>query len=204
MYVAMFIGAALCFLQGVYPDMLYRLLPYEVMAAGHAAGHAAAQVAHVVPEPSQVLAAFDVDYHPWEIYKVLQAFLLLGFTGLGFYVMRVVIRPHKARNLDFEWFYILGGKLAMWCISIPLSFIDGLWTEAYRAIGLRGLMLVLAKVASWFDWRIIDASGVDWLACRVRNVGRGTARFQSGRLQDYLAMATLFGLGIFALVWYLA
>ena len=200
MYVAMILGASLCFLQGVYPDMLYYLLPYEVMGA---AAHGAAHAAHAVPEPSQILAAFDVNYHPWEIYKVLQAFLLLGFTGLGFYVMRNVIKPHKARNLDFEWFYILGGKLVMWCISIPLSFLDALWTEAYRAVGLR-LLLVLAKVASWFDWRIIDDSGVDWLAYRVRGVGKGTARFQSGRLQDYLAMAALLGLGIFALVWYLA
>ncbi len=195
MYVAMFIGAALCFLQGVYPNMLYQLLPYEV-AAGHGGGHG-------VPSPSHMLAAFDVGYHPYELYKVLQGFLLLGFTGLGFYVMRQVIKPHKARNLDFEWFYILGGKMVMWLISIPLAFLDSLWTEAYRAVGLR-LMLVFAAVASWFDWRIIDDSGVDWLAYRVRGVGRGTARFQSGRLQDYLAMAVLFGLGIFALVWYLA
>jgi multicomponent Na+:H+ antiporter subunit D len=36
----------------------------------------------------------------------------------------------------------------------------------------------------------------------VRHVGRTTTGAQTGRLQDYLAVAVVLGLTVFALVWY--
>lgn len=64
MYVAMGIAATLCFAQGVYPKMLYVLLP------------------------------FPVEYHPYTPWHLLQAAMLLAFTGAGFWIMRKVIIPH--------------------------------------------------------------------------------------------------------------
>ncbi|SMP82971.1 multisubunit sodium/proton antiporter, MrpD subunit, partial [Desulfonatronum zhilinae] len=78
MYIAMGAAAFLCIAQGLYPDLLYRFLPYP--------------------------GAYD--FQPWSSWKVLMTLMLLGFTGLGFMVMRGVLKPHAQRNLDFETLYI--------------------------------------------------------------------------------------------------
>jgi multicomponent Na+:H+ antiporter subunit D len=172
MYVAMAMGGFLCTLQGIYPDILYRYLPYAVEHA----------------------------YHPWTTWHVLQALLLLGFSGLAFYFTRRVITPHSMLNLDFDYFYRLIGKLVMAVICWPLSKIDDVWTEVYRTVGLRGLIGMGNKTA-WFDRKGIDTV-VDGSAYTVRNIGRAGAKVQTSRLQDYLALAVFLGLCLFGLVWY--
>jgi multicomponent Na+:H+ antiporter subunit D len=174
MYVAMFIGSALCFATGIYPNFLYDLLPYQMEHA-------------------------YVPYTPWH---VLQAFLILGFTGLGFYVMRKVIKPHPSRNLDFDWVYRLGGKLSYLLVSLPAAFFDNFWTNVWKTGGLRALM-GSAFASGVFDRKGVDGV-VDGTAYTVRGIGRVAAKMQTGRLQDYLAMAVLFGLGIFTVIWMLS
>jgi multicomponent Na+:H+ antiporter subunit D len=172
MYVGMAICGSLCIAQGLYPEMLYRFLPYEVE--------------HV--------------FHPWTIDKVLNSGLLLGFSGLAFYLTRKIIVPHAKLNLDFDWFYRLIGRLTMRVFCWPISKVDDVWTEVYRFVGLRAL-LETGRGTSWFDKNGIDTV-VDGSAYTVRNIGRAGAKVQTARLQDYLAMAAILGLGIFALVWY--
>ncbi|MBU1002109.1 MAG: Na(+)/H(+) antiporter subunit D [Proteobacteria bacterium] len=191
MYVAMFMGAGLCVLQGIFPGMLYDLLPYELVA-----GHGA------IPEPSHVLAAFDVGYTPWTVGHVLASVLLLGFTAIAFYNVRNIIAPHPSRNLDFDYLYRVIGNMVRRLISLPLAAIDGVWTSVYRLVGLKWLM-GFAKGASIFDRRAIDGV-VDGSAYTVRGVSRIAAKAQTGVLQDYLAFAVLLGLGIFALIWFTA
>ena len=82
------------------------------------------------------------------------------------------------------------------------DWLDDRWTEAYRAAGLRGL-IVLARGTVWFDTKGIDTV-VDGSAYTVQNVGVLGAKAQTGRLQEYLGLAAALGIGIFALVWYLA
>jgi multicomponent Na+:H+ antiporter subunit D len=53
----------------------------------------------------------------------------------------------------------------------------------------------------WFDKRAIDGV-VDGTAVSVRRVGHTTTGVQTGRLQDYLAVAVVLGLVVFAVVWY--
>ncbi|MDD4732180.1 MAG: Na(+)/H(+) antiporter subunit D [Desulfovibrio sp.] len=174
MYTAMSIGGALCIAQGVYPQMLYAYLPFEV----------------------------EHMYVPWTTWHVLQSLLLLGFSGLAFYYCRKVITPHKQLNLDFDYFYRLIGKLVMWLVCRPLAWFDDRWTEVYRVGGLRGLM-ALARGSSWFDRKGIDTV-VDGSAYTVMNVGKLGAKVQTGRLQDYLGLAAILALCVFALVWYFA
>jgi len=112
MYVAMGMGAFLCFFQGVYPNWLYKLLP------------------------------FPVDYVPYTPWHVLQSMLLLSFTGLGFYLMRKRLTPHEARNLDFDGIYRLLGRLGLLLAKYPVEIIDNWWTENYRRFGLRGLLIM--------------------------------------------------------------
>ncbi|WP_243546817.1 Na(+)/H(+) antiporter subunit D [Pseudodesulfovibrio tunisiensis] len=172
MYVAMAFTGSLCIIQGVYPDILYRYLPFAV----------------------------EHQYVPWTVWNVLQALLLLGFSGLAFYLTRKIITPHASLNLDFDWFYRLIGRVTMRVFCWPVSKVDDVWTEVYRTVGLRSL-IGLGNATSVFDKKGIDTV-VDGSAYTVRNIGRLGARVQTARLQDYLALAAVLGLGIFALVWY--
>lgn len=169
MYIAMAIAAALCLLQGLYPDLLYRLLPNPV------------------------------HYEPYSAWKLLQATLLLAFTGLGFFFMRKVIQPHAVRNLDFDFLYRAVGKTLAWLSSKPLAAIDNLWTNVYQVVGLR-VMMAAARGASVFDRKGIDTV-VDGSAYGVRAFGRFSSRLQTGRLQDYLAWTIITALVLFAIVW---
>ncbi len=172
MYIAMGIAACLCIAQGIHPQMLYSLLPNPV------------------------------EYHPYTMWSVLQALLLLGFTGLGFYIMRKVITPHPGRNLDFDKLYRLVGKGFIYLICKPIAVLDGYWTEVYRTGGLQGL-LGIARFTRWFDKKGIDTV-VDGTAYTVRGIGKISSRFQTGRLQDYLAWTTFIALVIYAAVLWLA
>jgi multicomponent Na+:H+ antiporter subunit D len=172
MYVAMIIASALCFFTGIYPQFLYNLLP------------------------------FPVEFSPYEPWKILQAFMLLGFTGLGFYILRRVIKPHEQRNLDFDYVYRIGGRTVYWLVSVPLSIIDGVWTEVYAKVGLRSL-IGTAKGSSWFDRKGIDTV-VDGTAYTTRCVGWCTSQLQTGRLQDYIGYVAVVGLGAFSLIWFLS
>jgi multicomponent Na+:H+ antiporter subunit D len=170
MYVAMAIAAGLCLAQGLYPNMLYRLLPYPV------------------------------EFHPYTAWAVVQAFLLLSFTGLGFFIVRKVIEPHHGRNLDFDRLYRLVGRGFLYLVCKPISFLDDRWSEAYRVGGLRGI-LGLAGGARWFDLKGIDTV-VDGSAYTVRGIGRISAKIQTGQLQDYLAWAAVVALVIYGIVWW--
>ena len=172
MYLGMAICGLLCIAQGVYPHMLYKFLPFEVEHA----------------------------FHPWTIDKVINSGLLLGFSGLAFYLTRSVITPHSYLNLDFDWFYRLIGRVTMKAVCWPVSKVDDVWTEVYRTVGLKAL-IGAGDGTSWFDKKGIDTV-VDGSAYTVRNVGRVGAKAQTANLQDYLAFAAVLGLGIFALVWY--
>jgi multicomponent Na+:H+ antiporter subunit D len=141
-----------------------------------------------------------VQFEPYTGWTLLQAFMLLGFTGFGFYVMKKVIAPHAGRNLDFDVLYRLVGRAFIYVVCKPISLLDDLWTEAYRAGGLRGL-LRLAGGARWFDSKGIDTV-VDGSAYTVRGFGRASARMQTGNLQDYLAWAVVFALILYGIVWW--
>jgi len=168
MYVAMGIGAFLCFFIGVYPQFLYAMLPFE---------------AHYVP------------YTAWH---VLQISILLGFTGYGFYLMVQRLKPEPGFNMDFEFFYIMFGRLFLRLCRYPFALVDTWWSAVYRTGGLRGL-LAWAKGSSVFDRVVIDGV-VDGTAGRVRSLGHAAAGTQTGRLQTYITGAVLLFLAATGLV----
>jgi multicomponent Na+:H+ antiporter subunit D len=172
MYVAMAIASGLCLAMGVYPQMVYRILPHPVF------------------------------YAPFEVYKVLQAVLLLGFTGLGFFFTHTVIKPLPARNLDFDILYRFVGNAFVAGFTRPLAAVDDIWTQVYRRVGLAALM-GSARSAGVFDRQVIDTA-VDGTASTVHAMSRFFLRIQTGRLQDYLAWMTVAATLVFALVWWLA
>jgi multicomponent Na+:H+ antiporter subunit D len=81
MLFAMGIIASLCLLIGIYPDILYSLLPYQV------------------------------DYVPYTTAHVINQLQLLMFSALAFAVLMVFkIYPPELRstNIDFDWIYRKG------------------------------------------------------------------------------------------------
>ncbi|MDR1920565.1 MAG: Na(+)/H(+) antiporter subunit D [Candidatus Adiutrix sp.] len=193
MYVAMAFLAALCLAQGLWPEMLYRFLPFPMEGT--------AVSPWLTAEQLRGLAAEDiVVYHPWALWNVLQALMLLGFSGLAFYLTRRVIVPHAGLNLDFDWFYRLTGRGVLGFVCRPAAFIDGFWTNVYQTAGLR-LLKLSAMIAVFWDRWIIDGL-VDNAAYGVRGLGRAGALLQNGRLQHYLGLMVVAISLILALVWY--
>ena len=75
MGLAMVIFASLCILLGVFPEMLYALLPYPV------------------------------DYQPYSVGKVLFYLQLLLFSGLAFFVLLPLMKRTMTISLDTDWFW---------------------------------------------------------------------------------------------------
>jgi len=141
-----------------------------------------------------------VMYVPYTAWHVLQSLLLLSFTGLGFYILRDRLIPEAKRNLDFDYLYRLVGRYFLVIFRWPVAIVDEWWSEIYSRVGLRGL-LGGAAATSWFDKKCIDGV-VDGTAWTVRGIGWVISRVQTGRLQDYLSIAVIVGIVIFALVWF--
>ncbi len=157
MNLAMGIAAFLCFFIGIYPDYLYKMLP------------------------------FPVNYHPYTSYHLAETMQILGFTGLGFFIMVKKLKPKPKINLDLDWFYRKGARVFMRFASRPVLSSDSWINDVYRRIGLR-LTMALAKAISWFDWE-----GIDWtIDGSARGVVEGGNRLRSlmtGKIQHYIGGA---------------
>lgn len=75
MYLGMALTAGLCIAIGVYPSILYNVLP------------------------------FTVEYQPYTVTKVVQTVQLLAFTGLGFWLLVHKLGGKNTITLDTDWFY---------------------------------------------------------------------------------------------------
>jgi multicomponent Na+:H+ antiporter subunit D len=94
MLIAMGITAFLCIGIGVYPEPLYRILPYEV------------------------------DYVPYTVSHVLAQLELLIFSALAFTLLMLsgtYPAEMRAVNLDTDWFYRRGSRAFLRFIDGPLS-----------------------------------------------------------------------------------
>ena len=75
MYVAMGIGATLCTLYGIFPNLLYQFLP------------------------------FAMDYHPFTVDHIVQYVQLLGVAMIPFMMYLSHMEPHEQLTLDLDWLY---------------------------------------------------------------------------------------------------
>ena len=75
MRAAMVIFAALCIGIGVFPGLLYDLLPYSI------------------------------DYTPYKSTKVIETLQLLLFSGLAFFICLPLMKRTETISLDFDWVY---------------------------------------------------------------------------------------------------
>lgn len=91
MLLAMGFAAFLNILIGVYPGILYDILPYPV------------------------------DYIPYTGEHIVWTLQILLFTALGFFLLLNKLSIQPAIYLDTDWFYRKGSKVFMWFIEKPLS-----------------------------------------------------------------------------------
>ncbi len=170
MTAAMVLAGLCCILQGIFPQLLYRRLPVPVTE------------------------------DPFTLWKIVGAFLFLGFICLVFIFVRRALTPGTRRLPDFDLLYRVVGRGVMGLLSGPLAWMDGIWTDLYRTVILRAAAGT-ARGAGWFDTSGIDKA-VDATGRSVLGLGNISARMQTGRLQEMLALMIVLALGLFALIWF--
>jgi len=93
MLLAMGLGAFLCILTGVYPDLLYNMLPHPV------------------------------DFHPYAAYKVIAMLQLLLLTLAAFWIFIDKLGGESFISVDLDWFYRIPGRKLLAFSQFPLNKI---------------------------------------------------------------------------------
>lgn len=99
MGLAMVIFAGLCILLGVFPELLYGLLPYPV------------------------------NYEPYSIGKVLFYLQLLLFSGLAFFVLLPLMKRTMTISLDTDWLWRRAGLSLLKVLQRVLSSLGEVFTQ---------------------------------------------------------------------------
>lgn len=130
MLVAMGLAAAACILIGVFPGLLYNLLPN------------------------------NVEYHPYTLHHVTATLGMLGFTALGFFLLLKHLDPEPKISLDTDWFYRRASVPFLKLVRGPLAQIEsGFVGEIYEFV-MRRLVLGAAGLLRAFDTRVVDSAAV--------------------------------------------
>ena len=95
MGLAMIIFAGLCILLGVFPELLYPLLPYAV------------------------------EYQPYTAGKVLFSLQLLLFSGLAFFVLLPLMKRTETISLDTDWLWRRAAPAVIGLLEQALHWLDG-------------------------------------------------------------------------------
>ena len=191
MLIGMGIAAFLCILIGVFPDLLYGLLPYPVHFEPYTGDHVTASLG------------------------------ILLFTALGFFLLLEKLHPKPHLTLDTDWFYRKGAVIFMVIANKFIAAADSAVSEVYRKVILRfgewvsslcfkfdtgvvdlivdGIARLGARIGprfasrnSKFDRNIIDGI-VNGVANFTISLSSEMRRFQTGLVRDY-ALAILIGL----------
>ncbi len=174
MQIAMALTAFLCIFIGVVPGALYRMLP------------------------------FNVDYHPYTMYHVMESWQILLFTMLGFFLLLKKLTPENLIALDLDWFYRKGGGLFFkFCNRILAKLENCIVMNIHQTVFLP-LLKVLAAICAWNDGKVVDGA-VDGSALATLSLSSRLAYgLQSGGLYRYIAsMLTVVAVMIAAALWLL-
>lgn len=149
MMAAMGITAALCFLLGIFPGVLYQMLP------------------------------FPATYNPFTSYHFSESLQLLAFAALGFYLLREKLTPKAKTGRDVDGLYRSGGHLVAWLTSRPLQTMDRFWEKVHESGGILPLMRSALGVSVFDQKVIdgaVDGSAeaVRGLGSRLRVLQRGS------------------------------
>ena len=109
MLFAMGLAAILCIGIGVFPGVLYALLPYPV------------------------------DFAPYTGAHITSSLGILMFTLLAFVVFLKALDPEKTVSLDTDWFYRKGARVFLWFAQKPVARWEGVVSSLSDTVVLRGL-----------------------------------------------------------------
>ena len=130
MVLAMVVAAALCIGIGVFPSALYALLPYEMSYEPYTGGH------------------------------VVHSLQLLGFTAVGFWLLRKKLGGEATITIDTDWLYRKMTAPARILVQQPL---EAAFTACERLTAAATRILTAMAVA--------PAAGFAW-ALRLMSYGR--------------------------------
>jgi multicomponent Na+:H+ antiporter subunit D len=131
MQLAMLLTAFLCIVIGVYPEALFRVLPFQ-----------------------------PVLYHPYTPSHVIGTIQLFLLAGLAFIVAKKMVSPHRGTILDFDYFYRMGGKTVLWLAVAPMSKVrNRLQRSSSRTIDIitriaRNPIMIFEIPAAYLYFRI--------------------------------------------------
>ncbi len=91
MKMGMVTGALGCIILGVYPSLLYRIMPYKISV------------------------------NPFNISHIAEYIILFAGATLVFWVFRVKMLPHDELSLDFDWFFRKPLAKFVNCVSLGLN-----------------------------------------------------------------------------------
>jgi multicomponent Na+:H+ antiporter subunit D len=109
MLLAMGIAALFCIGIGVFPGLLYDLLPYPV------------------------------DFEPYTAVHITETLGILMFTLLAFVLFLKYLDPENTISLDTDWFYRQGARLFMWFAHKPVAKWEQMIITLGDGFGLRSL-----------------------------------------------------------------
>jgi len=130
MLVAMAMAAAACVLIGVFPNILYRLLPNPV------------------------------DYFPYTLQHVTATIGMLSFTALGFFMLLKHLDPESKISLDTDWFYRRSISACVTLIQGSLVRLESVFVGEIYEFVMRRPVLGAANLLRKSDTRIIDSAAV--------------------------------------------
>jgi multicomponent Na+:H+ antiporter subunit D len=114
MLIAMGIAATLCIGIGIFPDLLYGLLPYAVT------------------------------FEPYTGAHITETLGILLFTGLGFALFLKHLDPENTISLDTDWFYRKGARGLMWLAEKPIARYEAMVSNFSNSLVLKPLHAVAA------------------------------------------------------------
>jgi multicomponent Na+:H+ antiporter subunit D len=114
MLVGMGLAAFMCTLVGVYPKLLYNLLPYSL------------------------------EYAPYTAEHVVLTLEILLLTWLGFNLYKKKLGGEAKISLDTDWFYRVGARGFMWLAERVVASVDNVVSNAYKLLALRASIAAAA------------------------------------------------------------
>ncbi len=170
MYAGMALASFMCILVGSYPHFLYAMLE---------------RVRHF-------------EFHPYAPFHVLKTLELLGFTGLGFYLLLSVVKPKDKILLDLQYIYYDLTKYLTMAFAHFCAEVDSRISEIYKKVAIP-ILLFAAAVASFFDIHAIDFV-VDGTAQEVKEAGGVLTGLQSGKVSEYFGYAVAFAFAVILII----
>ena len=191
MLLAMGFASFMCIFLGVFPNVLYSILPYPV------------------------------DFVPYTVDHVVNQLQILMFSALAFFLLLGPLQRTTTISLDTDWFYRRGGQGVQWFADKPVFAMETMIGGAYRSVVINATKRVAdwsfafdrhvidriingvatmnsygASSSAWMEKYVIYA-GLNWAGYAVHIWARALKLLQTGMVHHY-ALIFIFGFVVLA------